>query len=210
MSKTLGVADSKKGDPAVTKTGGIIRVPILSGQAARRAFGIRDPRPKAVALHEAGHLMAALVLGIPLEKIAASIPGRGGRFRQVNLWPHAREGEVADRRYWENLAIMYLAGQAAREIESGRTMEDLMFTMADGDRDFVRTIVEKCLIPPNLPDWESEQEVAKDYYNVILARSRSLVATHWKAVKALAAALYSQKKLTLAQARKIVRTTQAA
>jgi hypothetical protein len=218
MNKRKAVQQGKQIEPSQAKTAAAhsqeratVSIPILSGEAGRLALGLPKFKPSQIALHEAGHLMAALLLDIPLQKTAATILPKDGLCGRVNLSPQlVRAGGVANRELVEKYAVMYLAGQAASELKAGRSLEDFTLTMSDGDRDFVWRLIEKVIIPAKLPDWEDTDRLAKAYYNVLQARSRSLVATHWKTVKVLAAELLARKTLTLAGARKIARTSLAA
>ena len=183
-----------------------VSVPLISGHSAAKLFGIKSPQPKLVALHEAAHLVCALVLNLPLHSQAATIIPDGGLHGRVKLLrsEDVLRGSVRERMLLENYAIFYLAGRASDEIRYEGCLDSFMFTMAEGDLRNVDSILE-FLLPPesSLPSWSSVYELKKYSREVLLGRAHSLLSTHWDAVLRVATALLKQKVLSADEARKI-------
>lgn len=171
----------------------------------KNPFGLKPKPLPVVALHEAGHLLAALVLGVPLEEKAAVLePSEGLRgcvyFRD---WEAAVSGKIGDRVQLENYAVCYLAGRAADEIRAGYSLESFTLTGAEGDLASVDLIL-GLLVPPNLPEWAQDGcALKKNYWWVLMSRARALLAGYWPAVQALSKALLARKVLSLHEAQRI-------
>jgi hypothetical protein len=185
---------------------GFVSVPFVNGHNAAQIFGLKPPPRKFVALHEAGHLVAALVLNLPLHSRAATIIPDGGLHGSVNLLKSGDilRGSVTERTLLENYAICYLAGRASDEIRCDRCLDDTMFGLAEGDLLKVDTVLDSLLPPESaLPSWRFVSELKKYSREVLLGRAHSLLSTHWSSVLKVATALLKQKVLSLDEARKI-------
>ncbi len=187
---------------------GTVSIPFLKSSQLAEMLHLPPVPESSIALHEAGHLAAALVLGIPLrEKAASIVPGPEGRGHVGIAWKlqdGTAHAGTENPEILERYAVMFLAGGAADEVRIGRSLEDVMLGgLSESDREQVTLILGE-LLPPNLPDWESPYELTKNLRRVLLARARSLVATHWSAVRRLSAALLKKKELSLNEAKRIM------
>ncbi len=160
------------------------------------------PKPEAVATHEAGHLFAALALGIPLQEGAATIIPEDGIYGCVRI-DHKSQPALADRAAWENWAVVYLSGRAADEIRCDHCLDGCSFTLADIDLVDLDLILSH-LVPSVLPRWESDWELKKMYRRILLGRASSLLIQNWTAVLALRDELLAKRVLTLDQSRRLL------
>jgi hypothetical protein len=184
---------------------GLVSVPWVKWDPTN-PFGLKPKPLPYIALHEAGHLVAALVLGVPLKQKAATIVAKDGVLGVVHFrdWEAATSGKITDRVQLENYAICYLAARAVDEISCGHCLESTMCTGAEGDLASVDLIL-GFLMPSNLPEWQDELRLRKHYWWFLLARAHSIVSENWGTVEAFSKALLDRGNLTLAEARRIRR-----
>jgi hypothetical protein len=155
-----------------------------------------------IAHHEAGHVVAGLVLGVPFTEVRI-VPGEDGKIGvplKTNPWtgprPASNPGEFTDEEWaelserngeWEvwkkrdndSYAIFCLAGKAA-QVEYAGTARD---EDAKADYSFVQHW---------LPDYEHRLRGLEQ-------AARTLVREHWVAVLAIGAALLERSVLTPAE-----------
>ena len=135
---------------------------------------ITDPdRRRTTALHEAGHTIVALVLGLRFTRVEIDADTDNGR-----VWhPAQAQCSIAQR------CIFRLAGAAAEAVASGW--------------DVLELCASDCV-----DDWQAvlvalrEDRTRQLRLNVLAATSRALVAEHWREVEVLAQALLERGHLT--------------
>lgn len=166
----------------------------------------------AIAFHEAGHAVAAVLLGMgSLLRCARVISSEDGRGPGVDLsgdaWPRGpatkKPEDVSDENWAEmkanpckwnewvagdhdRFAVYYLAGEAAQRRHSGGSLKQFHET----DHSHVKRLVPDDRVPRLEED------------------ARVLIATHWPAVELLAAALIGHGQLGGRQVEVIVASAQ--
>jgi hypothetical protein len=147
----------------------------------------------ANAIHEAGHAVVALVLGMPLESVEIWRAGEGG---------HKQDGGYTkfDENQWnpftDRVFPQLWAGQEATDrwlTELGYGTDENQFDlrfMAKGDAiDFDRRVAEEGL---NVPS------------DAGIGEARKLVSAHWRKVTALASALVIRRRMSADEVRHLV------
>lgn len=170
-----------------------------------------ERRPEK-SFHEAGHCVAAAVLGIPLRSIRM-VPDESGRMgvtpteKQALPWrgprPDARPDEIPEpqwlvlaacteeweewkRKDHERYAVFYLAGKSAQARYSPGTLQE-------GDAKSDYSVVEWLLSGYRVPVTEMEHA------------ARELIDTHWAAVEGVAEQLMKRDELRPREVEDIVR-----
>jgi hypothetical protein len=151
---------------AVTLLGFLTLDRAYASGAFTQRFGVSQELQHRIAYHEAGHFLAAALLGLPIDNYAL-----GNRTGYLSLWVPA---EVSPQRQMQ-IATIYMAGIAAEEWRFQSELED---TGGRRDRQELRQMLHRCGDP--------HPEVSERW---ALYRARTLMREHAPALDALAAAM---------------------
>jgi hypothetical protein len=171
-------------------------------------LGEADSELESIAIHEAGHAVIGLALGLGLLSIDLEPDELGGRghtsFEPAGPWfeesrdfsPEAAGGELAGRRaeFIERVVTTYLAGYVAESKQSGRdAMDSAGFDFREAVMDWL-----------NLELLNDEERMVR--LATLRDRARALVERHenWQAIEALAAELLRRRRLSGREARTLL------
>ena len=169
---------------------------------------IKPPADKvnAMAVHEAGHAVIALVLRRPISGATIQRDGHAGfvdlSVRRPRVFRATANGVFVNveqekrRTHYRTDICVLLAGRAAEEL----LLPDLAIQDSDSDR-FDRTVIAKFL-PLALSPQQSEAQLLE----TLEQQTRTLVRTYRDVIVLLAALLVSNTSLTGAQIRLACRT----
>jgi ATP-dependent Zn protease len=151
-----------------------------------------------VAVHEAGHAVAATHFGIGFDHVTiipnAEFP-QGGRVKMHPVPSYASSSKTKNdppaMRFWENYLIMTLAGPAAHK---KRHPYAHWGSYAMSDLGQYNHLSE---------DMHSDRDVRNAYYNYIAARAKAFVETYWHDIEAVARALVERGTLSDEEVRAI-------
>jgi ATP-dependent Zn protease len=151
-----------------------------------------------VAVHEAGHAVAAVHYGIDFDHVTI-IPNaefhQGGRVKLNPVPEYASSSKTKNDppaiRFWENYLVMTLAGPAAHK---KRHPHAHWGGYAIGDIGQASRLIE---------DMHSDRDVRNAYYKYIEARAKAFVETYWYAIEAVATALVERGTLSDEEVRAI-------
>ncbi len=139
-----------------------------------------------VAYHEAGHAVAAHVLGLNVDRVV--IQSEGGAAGHVvheygcNMNEIIHEEEPDRQWALERAAIVSLAGEIAQRHFRPESVEEWH---GGDDRLHVHHLLD------NLAD-ETDQELRDAWWHLLVLRTERLVVRHWLAIEWLAAVLLKQ------------------
>lgn len=157
--------------------------------------GDRDANPdlETVAYHEAGHAVAAVVLGRPVTEAVISDDGDGWVGPEFHL--PAPPLSPDDRKLIEDQIVELAAGPYAEARRTGKplAMDDIQVRMLVPDNDW--SDVRRCshALQPNGCDLDA-----------LVESGRKLVDTHWDEIGAVAASLKTRRQLTGDEIRRLM------
>jgi len=165
---------------------------------------------KKVAYHEAGHVVAHVVLGLPFEMVTI-VPDedREGRVEGLrpeeiqNKWEEGDREDLAVRDWMERELIALYAGPIAQRRQFPRSRTNGVHQLG-GKRYAVPGSDQSQIVRQCHDLFQGEREVANAYERFITARARSLVEHYWSEIETLALALLERKTMTELEVRKLL------
>jgi ATP-dependent Zn protease len=157
-------------------------------------------RIPTVAYHEAGHVVAAFMLGMHVDLVSIETQGfpprwpfRGAVLASFNLEDTRNQDEA------ERSATAGLAGEQAERLCSRRKpwrhVKSTHHISFSGDHAYVHE-----MLRPFIKDSADEQRIIKR----LKETARTLLANHWSCVEVVAAKLAEQKVLKSAEIRRLL------
>ena len=168
-------------------------------------------RPEKIAIHEAGHAVAHVVLGVDFD-YATIEPDGDSAGRVAYTRPHYiveswNDGERDDPRlriHIENELIITLCGPAAQRIKFPRSHHNNTITLSNGEKVLARGTDHSQVTRTIFDLFGPNDQVRWKYERYIAARAHALVEANWNDIEAVANALLKDRRLSEADVRRVM------